>query len=206
VEAPGAEIEELHLVEAGDATDDEHVLALEGTVHQPGGVRGVERVGDLLGDDHGAGWRQRATVGDHLGERPAFEELDDHAGELAGGGAHRRKLDDAGDGRMIELAGAGAVAEEGGHRLLVLGAARVEDLHRHALADQRVLGKIDRPGPTDAEGTEDPVPADRGADDRERTHGLDETLANAKSFAEIVGQGIQGHVRRGATARSRETR
>ena len=61
----------------GPAARDEHVGGLHVAVDEPGAVRGVERVGDLLADADDVGDGETAVLVDQVAQRGAVDQLHD---------------------------------------------------------------------------------------------------------------------------------
>ena len=114
----------------------QHVCRLHVAVHEPGAVRGVERVGDLLADADHVGHREATLFVDEMAQGGPVDELHHDvrdavvvAGVVGG--------DDVGVGEPGRGDGFVAEADSGA---VVGGEVGAEDLDRHPAGEHRVVG------------------------------------------------------------------
>jgi hypothetical protein len=140
---------------------EEDVPRLHVAVHQPLGVRGVERVRHLPDDRKRAPHRQRAVPAQRLAEV---------AGHVPHGDEERAVrlacVVDRDDGRMVQRGGEPRLAHEPLPEGFVVRELRREDLEGHADAEPRVLGPVDDAHATAAQERLDAVTGELGSDPR----------------------------------------
>ena len=149
-----AEVE--HLGEAGVGDDD--VAGLDVAVHDAGGVRDRERIGNLQGVLQRLPNREPARPDEGL-ERLSLDEL--HRDELL-----RRSHPDFVDGddvRMVQRRGGLRLLQEPALAVVVQGRALRQELHRHESVQEQVAGAIHDAHPSFADLLEQLVVADCGS-------------------------------------------
>lgn len=140
-----AEIEKLYEIALATALRNDDVVGFEIAVHDPTTMRGRQRVGGLVGNRDCAFLRKRAFAAHELRQRLASQKLHDEVHEalaaLAVKHAIIQYVDNIGVTNVVD--GFGFVEKARDH-FLVACVFGVQDFQRHALADVRVLGEIDR--------------------------------------------------------------
>ena len=151
-------IEDLDEVRIAQPRHQHDVVGLEIAVDDAGDVRRGQRARDLCAHVQRTHGVERGLAGEHRGERLTLEILHDVEVVALGRDPEVVDLDDVLVADLVDRAG---LLEEALHDLLVAGELAVDDLERHLLPDQRVLGEIDHAHPTGADLRDDPVVADR---------------------------------------------
>ena len=158
-----AEVDDLHEVGVA-ALDQVDVLGLHVAVEDPLGVRGAERARHLAGDAQAALDRQRRLAHRQLGQRFAVEELHDDERAAVVGGAEVGDVDDV---LVADRAREPRLLQQARDEVALRDELLQQHLHRDALADDGVLGLVDRAHAALADAAHDLVAVRQdGADQR----------------------------------------
>jgi hypothetical protein len=132
-----AEVEEL-----GAGTRQHHVAGLQVAVHDPGAVRGVERLSDLRAEAQDLRQRQR-SLREALRERLALDQLEHHVVQLVALDARAADVVDRTDVRVVQRRDALRLALEAGAELGVRRELRRQQLDGDLAVELRVARAVD---------------------------------------------------------------